>query len=602
MLNKLNHQTRFSGMMSKIFHLILLSSVIFIAGCISQSPENLALSNPIVKEFLTQYPNAELKITFFSQSQVQNIIESVREDCDNPYLEAKDYYKISIEEKNSGLSVLSWLDWNNKTVACAVKKAIENPSIGQPPTQESPPTLEVPIETPTQSPTPTPIGSCTSCDDNNKCTFDYCNEYTSYECRHKDVSPCYNDKKCEELETNLPIGPSCPNLGWVSSGKAGSSASKSTPAEEGYYAYKSKVNSGQNNDCPATCDDGNTNTSDYFNFTSQKCGHYDCYGSSDKTPPIITVIEPKNESTISTQSTTLKVETNENSKCQYSIGAYSSSVAYGVSVYKPMQITGSLTHTQPLDNLSNGNQVYISCTDNSNNKKEIKIIFYVKGQSLYPKWENDQVSITPTNLSSNGGTVEATIATQDDASPSITSIKFTLYRPDGTTETKTATGTCAVAYHTSYTSKCWKVVFNIPANSGNTTQTYTVKVSSSNIVGTRSGYFTVAAPDMPGVDIPFITVNKSSFGGNNKVKTLVKTEENSTYIEVHMGEAGGGDSIQIKSVKEHSDKVIVYVERLHPGLGCFSAAVLTYPFHVIKLSILLNKPVYFEYYDLTNDC
>ena len=32
----------------------------------------------------------------------------------------------------------------------------------------------------------------------------------------------------------------------------------------------------ESNDCPKTCDDGNSNTGDYYNFTAQRCEHYEC--------------------------------------------------------------------------------------------------------------------------------------------------------------------------------------------------------------------------------------------------------------------------------------------------------------------------------------
>ncbi|MBI2075806.1 MAG: hypothetical protein HYT72_00970 [Candidatus Aenigmarchaeota archaeon] len=470
---------------------LALIAVILIAGCV-QSPDFLAKSNPLVKDFLEKYPNAEVKIVFFSKLQAQNIIESLKETCGNPYMEAKDFYIISIADKESNLVVSAVLDWNNKTVECAVKMSPGTPSKslptmpGQPSTPEYPPTKDTPIETPT----PTPIGACPSCNDSNKCTFDYCNEFTNFECKHKAVEPCYNDGNCEELETNLPSGPSCLNLGWGAAGRV-SGGSSTWPVEAGYFDYVEKINSGQNNDCPATCEDGNANTSDYFDFNAQQCKHYDCFAASDKTPPTITIVEPKNGTTLSTRSTALKLETNEDATCWYALDPYPYS-PYSRSALGKMANTGFKSHSQALNNLYDSNQVYISCTDNSDNKQESKIIFYAaKEQSLYPKWEQDNVSITPASLDSGGGAIEAVIATQDNGSPSISSVAFTLSTPGVVNETKTATDTCATAIHTGYTSRCWKAAFNILANSGNANRNYTITVSNANIPGTRSGSFTV---------------------------------------------------------------------------------------------------------------
>lgn len=46
-----------------------------------------------------------------------------------------------------------------------------------------------------------PIEKCPiSCDDNNECTNDYCNEQTNYQCRHDKIFPCCGNEICEENE------------------------------------------------------------------------------------------------------------------------------------------------------------------------------------------------------------------------------------------------------------------------------------------------------------------------------------------------------------------------------------------------------------------
>jgi len=39
-----------------------------------------------------------------------------------------------------------------------------------------------------------------SCDDNNKCTDDYCSEETGFKCMHKEIKPCCGNNVCEEDE------------------------------------------------------------------------------------------------------------------------------------------------------------------------------------------------------------------------------------------------------------------------------------------------------------------------------------------------------------------------------------------------------------------
>jgi hypothetical protein len=116
------------------------------SGCI-QDPESIAMTHPIVKDFLEEYPNAEVKMTHYSEQQASNIIDIIREDCGNPYLEAKNYYKVTIEDDESGLSVLSWIDWDNKIVTCATKFVTSGDSKGEeevPPIEDiEPPTIEI---------------------------------------------------------------------------------------------------------------------------------------------------------------------------------------------------------------------------------------------------------------------------------------------------------------------------------------------------------------------------------------------------------------------------------------------------------------------------
>ena len=111
-------------MKKKIFAILILI-IIFISGCASINPEDISKSNPIVRNFLKDYPNAEIKTTHFTKAQSQNIISTIRSDCGNDQLELKEYYKITISEPESGLSVLAWLNWDDKVVECATKKGVQ---------------------------------------------------------------------------------------------------------------------------------------------------------------------------------------------------------------------------------------------------------------------------------------------------------------------------------------------------------------------------------------------------------------------------------------------------------------------------------------------
>lgn len=102
-------------------------AVLLVSGCIGISPEDIVKSNPMVSQFLEDYPNAEVKVTHFTAEQAGNMLEDIRSDCENPYMEATEFYKITIEDEASGLSIISWLDWPNKRIECAVKKGTPVP-------------------------------------------------------------------------------------------------------------------------------------------------------------------------------------------------------------------------------------------------------------------------------------------------------------------------------------------------------------------------------------------------------------------------------------------------------------------------------------------
>ncbi len=110
-------------------------------------------------------------------------------------------------------------------------------------------------------------------------------------------------------------------------------------------------------------------------------------GGQDTTPPIITINNPINGSTIKASSTTLEVATNENAKCKYSIGGCSrvegdesgGGGCFG-SMFANMSITGGTSHSQVLTNLSNNTDYTISvkCSDYSGNSNTASMKFFVR--------------------------------------------------------------------------------------------------------------------------------------------------------------------------------------------------------------------------------
>lgn len=106
-----------------IFPVFLL---VLVSGCISGiNVEDMVKADPVVSRFLDEHPNAEIKITLFTREQAQNIIEDVRTDCENPYLDVKAFYRINITDPSTGLYMMVWLDWEERTILCAIKKGTE---------------------------------------------------------------------------------------------------------------------------------------------------------------------------------------------------------------------------------------------------------------------------------------------------------------------------------------------------------------------------------------------------------------------------------------------------------------------------------------------
>ncbi len=97
-------------------------AVLLISGCISVNPDAIIASSAVVRDFLNDYPNAEVTTTFYSKDDSGSIIDSIKSDCKKETVVPKDFYKVEIVDHESGLSVTAWVDWNMQIVECAVKK------------------------------------------------------------------------------------------------------------------------------------------------------------------------------------------------------------------------------------------------------------------------------------------------------------------------------------------------------------------------------------------------------------------------------------------------------------------------------------------------
>jgi hypothetical protein len=111
--------------MRHYFVLSLLLLVLLSSGCLNLDPQAMALANPMIKEFLDEHPNADIKITHFSAEDSESILEQIRADCENEYIGAKEFYKVNIEDPDTDFYAVVWVDWESKIVECAWKAGAE---------------------------------------------------------------------------------------------------------------------------------------------------------------------------------------------------------------------------------------------------------------------------------------------------------------------------------------------------------------------------------------------------------------------------------------------------------------------------------------------
>ena len=120
---------------NRLFLAIILISLSFIiSGCIDgldQSPEEIAKTNPLFKNFFDKYPNAEIQINHYTQEKALENIGLIRKNCNNPSLEPKEMYEVKIDDKGTGFSAVAYADLKNKKVDCSIKNVILDKEIEQ---------------------------------------------------------------------------------------------------------------------------------------------------------------------------------------------------------------------------------------------------------------------------------------------------------------------------------------------------------------------------------------------------------------------------------------------------------------------------------------
>ena len=100
---------------------LFLIAIVLVAGCTSYQLDALIKASPAVKNFISDYPNAEIITILVSKENVSSSLESIQKDCGSDF-SADKYYKAVLDDKDSGSKLSVWINERNLKVACVVKE------------------------------------------------------------------------------------------------------------------------------------------------------------------------------------------------------------------------------------------------------------------------------------------------------------------------------------------------------------------------------------------------------------------------------------------------------------------------------------------------
>lgn len=125
-----------------IITLILALAVVFISGCITDDVTDLARMNPIISQFLEEYPNAKIDVTHLSISEFDVNKEDILFYCNqnNAFItktsiEPAEYYFVGITDEESNKYIFAFINWDDRIIECAVKGDATEEGIQVPPSQ-----------------------------------------------------------------------------------------------------------------------------------------------------------------------------------------------------------------------------------------------------------------------------------------------------------------------------------------------------------------------------------------------------------------------------------------------------------------------------------
>jgi len=121
---------------ASVFFAVLL---VVSSGCIGGFDfERVAETSPQIQSFMDEHPNAEFRIIHLTEEQSAAMIDEIREQCGEQMV-AKEYYKVTIDDEESGLMLIAYIDAKTEQLEGAYIKGAES--------------TPTPTPTPTVSPT-----------------------------------------------------------------------------------------------------------------------------------------------------------------------------------------------------------------------------------------------------------------------------------------------------------------------------------------------------------------------------------------------------------------------------------------------------------------
>ncbi|MFH1977919.1 MAG: hypothetical protein ABIJ92_01185 [Candidatus Aenigmatarchaeota archaeon] len=118
--------------MTKLIKSIILLPllIILISGCtniedLDLNPQDLLTLNTEINSYLTDHPTAEISLKLFTEEQMSDLIEDVRTDCNNPNIEVKKLYRVTVKAEETKDYLVGWIDPSISSFLCVKEKTLE---------------------------------------------------------------------------------------------------------------------------------------------------------------------------------------------------------------------------------------------------------------------------------------------------------------------------------------------------------------------------------------------------------------------------------------------------------------------------------------------